>query len=223
MSVAAQSVVDELTSRVRTMEGRTEGAWAALPVLPTIAPLLPLGLQTGACYGVRGSLGLALALIAEASAGGRWCGVVGIPEFGAEAAATLGVDLSRLLLVPDPRQEWLTAVATLVEVLPLVLARAPAHLAPGAVNRLESRLRRQGCVLVVLLDEGRHWPRTAVTLEAVRSEWSGISAGRGALAERELVVRVTDRSMHQREVRMHQRGGVYVAAAPVQPALERAG
>lgn len=195
----------------------------ALPVLRTLEPLLPQGLQTGSCYTVRGSLGLALALIAEASAGGRWCGVVGVPEFGAEAAVTLGVDLSRLLLVPDPRQEWLTAVATLVEVLPLVLARAPAHVPPKEVTRLEARLRRQGCVLIVLAEDGHRWPRSAATLDAVRSEWSGLAAGRGALTERDVVVRVTDRARQRREVRLRQRGGVYVAATPVLTALERAG
>lgn len=221
--MVSQSMVDQLASRVRTMEGTTQGASRSLPVLRTLAPLLPQGLQTGSCYSVQGSLGLALALIAEASAGGLWCGVVGVPEFGAEAAATLGVDLSRLLLVPDPRQEWLTAVATLVEVLPLVLARAPERVPPKELSRLEARLRRQGCVLVVLVEESRRWPRAAATLEAVRSEWSGIVAGRGVLAERELVVRVTDRSGRQREIRLRQRGGVYVATAPVLTTLERAG
>lgn len=205
------------------MEGKTRNAWDALPVSPGLAPLLPQGLQTGNCYSVRGSLGLALALMAEASAGGRWCGVVAVPELGAEAAAALGIDLSRLLLVPDPQQEWLTAVATLVEVLPLVLARAPAHVPAKEISRLEARLRRQGGVLVVLVEESRRWPRVAANLEAGRSEWSGIAAGRGILVERELAVRVTERSGQQREVQVHQRDGGYVAAVPMLPALGRVG
>lgn len=223
MSVAVQSLVDQLASRVRTMEGRTPGAWSALPVSPTLASLLPQGLRIGNCYAVRGSLSLAVALLAEASASGRWCGVIGIPEFGAEAAATLGVDLSRLLLVPDPQQEWLTVVATMVEVLPLVLVRAPAHVPPKDLGRLEARIRRQGCVLVVLVEHNRRWPRATVNLEAGRSEWFGIASGRGVLSEREMVVRVTDRSGQGREVRLRQRNGAYVAAAPAQAALRRVG
>lgn len=204
-------MVAELASRVQEMEGRIPGAGSALPVASALRPLLPQGLLAGS-YAVQGSLGLATALLAEVSAGGEWCGVVGIPEFGAEAAALLGVDLTRTLLVPDPQQEWLTVVATLVEVMPIVLARPPGRLAPKDLARLEARIRAQGSVLVALVDRGVRWPRAAASLDVGPSEWSGIASGRGVLTEREVPVRVTDRWGQNRAVRLRQRGGLFVEA-----------
>lgn len=211
------SVVAELASRVRSMEGLNPGVRPALPVAAALEPLLPQGLLAGCCYGVHGSLGLATALLAGASAAGEWCGLVGVPEFGAEAATALGIDLSRTLLVPDPKAEWLTAVATLVEVLPVVLARPPAQLSSSDTSRLEARIRRQGSVLVVVLAESRRWPRAAASLTAGPSEWSGIGAGRGALSERRFTVQVTERSGHTREIRLCQRNGAFEVASLPQP------
>src|SRR5690606_18161459 len=74
-----------------------------LPTARGLAPLLPGGaLKAGATYAVRGSWQLALAFLAEASQGGAWCGVLGCPAFGAEAAASLGIALDRCVLIPDP-------------------------------------------------------------------------------------------------------------------------
>jgi hypothetical protein len=208
------TLVAELASRVRSMEGKIPGVPAALPVISSLRILLPQGLQTGSCHAVNGSLSVATALLAEVSTTGEWCGVVGIPEFGAEAAAALGVDLTRTLLVPDPELEWLTVVATLVEVLPIVLVRPPVQLSASDTARLESRVRRRGCVLVVLLEGAHRWPRAAVTIEAGPSEWAGIEAGRGCLSERQIPVRVTDRKGRVRQVCLLQRQGAYVSALP---------
>ncbi|MDO5498703.1 MAG: hypothetical protein Q4F67_03370 [Propionibacteriaceae bacterium] len=217
------SVLEELASRVRAMEGRTPDARAVLPVLPALKPLLPRGLQGGSCYVVGGSLGVATALLAEASAAGEWSAVVGVPEFGAEAAAAQGVDLARTLLVPDPRDEWLTVVATLVDVLPIVLARPPGRLAPKEITRLEARVRDQSCVFVVLQDGPVRWPRAAAALEVGPSQWSGLAAGRGVLAERRLPVRLTERSGRAREIVLHQRAGSFVCAAESAPRLRAVG
>ncbi|WP_432559544.1 hypothetical protein [Granulicoccus sp. GXG6511] len=209
----SNSLLAELAARVESMEGRTSGP--SLPLAPVLRPLLPRGLQAGCCYGVSGSLGLATALVAEASARGEWCALVGVPEFGAEAAAHLGFDLTRVVLVPDPRDAWLTVVATLIEVLPIVLVRPPARLAPKELARLESRLRRQGTVLVAVTEGAHRWPRAAATLEAGPSAWSGLASGRGHLSERELSVRVTERRGRETEVRLIQRRGAFVDATAV--------
>ena len=66
------------------------------PDSPTWCPL-----HAGATYAVD-SASLALALAAGASQAGEWVGFAGCADFGAEAAAELGIELSRTVLVPDP-------------------------------------------------------------------------------------------------------------------------
>lgn len=192
-----------------------------LPVLPALSPLLPRGLLGGNCYAVNGSLGLATALLAEASTTGAWSAVVGVPEFGAEAAAAQGLNLSRTLLVPHPESEWLTVVATLVDVLPIVLARPPDRLAPREITRLEARVRDQSNVFVVLQEGHARWPRVAATIEAGPSEWATIINGRGVLGDRSFPVRVTERSGQSRELILRQHAGTYTAG-PAVPARLRA-
>lgn len=103
-----------------------------LPTLPAVAELLPgAGLRSGAVYSVRTSTALVMAMMAGPSAEGAWCGVVGMPSFGAEAARGLGVDLERLVLVPDPGQDWLNVVAALVDALTVVVVRPPGEVTPG--------------------------------------------------------------------------------------------
>ena len=58
---------------------------------------------------------MALALAAAASADGAWCGIAGIPEAGVLAAAALGLDAGRILLVPDPGPSWPQVVASLLD------------------------------------------------------------------------------------------------------------
>ena len=116
-----RSVVEQLRERVAAMERRP----AAQPVatLPGIADLVPL--QAGATYAVD-SASLGLALAAGASRAGEWVGFAGCPDFGAEAAAELGIELSRTVLVPDPGEHWLEVTAALVDVLRVVVLRPPA-------------------------------------------------------------------------------------------------
>ena len=74
-----------------------------LPLDPAFASLLPEGgLQTGTTYTVSPSPSLVLALLSTASQKGHWCAVIGMPTLGVEAAAAFGIDLSRLILVPEP-------------------------------------------------------------------------------------------------------------------------
>ncbi|MGA1828029.1 MAG: hypothetical protein WAZ28_07235, partial [Microbacterium sp.] len=89
--------VHQLRAQVDRMQGRKLDA-PVLPVLPALASLLPGGgLRTGSAYSISPSASLLSALLAAASQAGSWCGVVGMPQFGAEAAERLGVDLSRLV------------------------------------------------------------------------------------------------------------------------------
>ncbi|MDM4719999.1 hypothetical protein QTQ03_10560 [Micromonospora sp. WMMA1363] len=168
------------------------GGHRVLPVAPELTGLLPnRGLRRGSTVAVAagqprhgGATSLVLALLAEASRAGSWCAVVGVPTFGAGAAAELGVALDRLALVPHPGPEWATVVAALIDGVDVVVAAVPAAVSASAAIRLAARARQRGSVLVPY---GR-WDGADVTLEVIRGVWEGLGAGRGRLRRRELTV-----------------------------------
>ena len=168
-------VVEQLRERMAAMERGP--AAEPVPTLPGLADLLPL--QAGATYAVD-SASLALAVAAGASRTGEWVGFAGCPDFGAEAAAELGIELSRTVLVPDPGEHWLEVTAALVDVLRVVVLRPPASVDERTAGILDSRLRTRSAVLVV---QGP-WPRVEARLSTVESAWSGPVAGAGQLERR---------------------------------------
>lgn len=152
-----------------------------LPVLPALRELLPRGgLARGTVVTVAEFGLLILALAAGASAAGAWCGIAGVPEAGVLAAAGLGLDAERTLLVPDPGHSWPQVVASLLDGCELVLLRPPAQApAPGAQvrQRLEATLRRGRGVLLVVGD----WPGAQVRLRVLTQGWTGLGDGHGRL------------------------------------------
>src|SRR5690606_14339966 len=120
---------------------------------------------------------LALLLMAGPSADGGWCGVVGVPDLGVEAAVATGVDPRRTLLVPEPGEDWLEVVAALVDVLALVVVRPPAAVGAGDASRIAARLRRRGGVLV----PWGPWPRCDARLSLADVRWAGTEQGAGHL------------------------------------------
>ncbi|HEV3295317.1 MAG TPA: hypothetical protein VG123_40580 [Streptosporangiaceae bacterium] len=157
----------------------------ALPVLPALAGLLPDGLRRGTVV-TAGSWGLlCLALAAGASAAGAWCAVVGVPQLGVPAAAGLGVEPSRMLLVAEPGPGWPQVVASLLDGCEVVLLRAPGRAPPPQIRRrLAAALRRSSGVLVVAGEWAGAQDRLAVT----QQEWTGIGAGHGRLRVRRVRV-----------------------------------
>ena len=171
----------ELQARIRGMQATTLDT-RALPTLPALAPLLPGGaLRQGSVYSVTGSLTLAMTLLAAPSASGAWCGVVGVPDFGAEAAARLGIELDRLVLAPSPGDQWLTVTAALADVLSIVVMQPAGRVRDADAARLSARLRQRGATLVVLGD----WPQSEATLRIDASQWQGLGNGHGYLSARE--------------------------------------
>lgn len=169
----------------------TQQVGRGLETLPALAGVLPGGgVRAGASYAVEGSTALVMALLAGPSAAGAWSGVVGMPAFGAEAAAGFGVDLDRLVLVPEPGREWLGLVATLVDALTVVVADPPSAVSAAEASRLEARIRRRGAVLITV---GRSWPRCEARLRVSENSWDGLGSGHGHLAARRVTVTVTGR------------------------------
>jgi hypothetical protein len=162
-----------------------------LPVLPELADLFPAaGLRRGSTVAVHGSTSLLLALLAEATAGGSWAGVVGVPTLGLVAAAELGVEVSRLALVPRPSVECAAVTAALLDGMDLV-AVGPGLVKPQVARRLSARARHRGAVLLSF----GSWPGAELELQCEPGRWAGAGpeGGYGHLRTREAVVRTRGR------------------------------
>lgn len=185
----------------------------ALPLASHLEPLFPGGgLRRGTTVVVaagadaaQGATSLALALAAQASATRSWCAAIAFPELGLVAAAELGVDLTRLALIPHvPTSQWTNVVGALVDAVDLVLVRPPAHLRQGDARRLTARARERGAVLIPVLGRseiGRGpWAEGAdIRLRIVSTTWDGPGAGEGQLQHREVVVAAGGRGAAARE------------------------
>lgn len=184
-SVAAldprRAVVEQLRERVAAMEDKAAGE--PVPTLPGLADVVTL--RAGGAYGVD-SASLGLALAAGASRAGEWVGFAGWADFGAEAAAELGIELSRTVLVPDPGEHWLEVTAALVDVLRVVVLRPSVAVDERTAGILHSRLRTRSSVLVVHGD----WPRVDARLSVEDSVWTGPGTGSGCLEQRRARVAV---------------------------------
>ncbi len=177
----SRPVLDQLRERVSALEGAP--ARLPLPTHPVVAPLVDL--RAGGSYAVD-SASLALVLAAGASAAGEWVGFAGWPDFGAEAAAALGVDLERTVLVPEPGEHWREVTAALVDVLRVVVLRPPPGVDASSAGRIEARLRTRSSALVIWGE----WPRCDARLSLEQVRWTGPDRGRGALRQRRATLAV---------------------------------
>lgn len=177
----ARVTVQQLRDRIRGMQDGVP----RLPV-PTPPGLVELvQLRTGGSYEVD-SASLAMALLAAPSQHGAWSAVVGIDDFGAEAAVEMGVDLRRTVLVPDAGELWLEVTSALIDVVTVVVLRPPAGVDQRVAGRVAARLRKRSAVLVAW---GR-WPGAEASLSLQHSRWAGIARGRGRLCTRRVEVDV---------------------------------
>jgi hypothetical protein len=168
-----------------------------LPVAPALRPLFGGGgLRRGGTVALAGANGragglatgstsLLFALLAEASAAGSWCAVVGLPQLGLVAAAEAGVALDRVALVPQPGPEWPAVVGALLDGVEIVVAAAPGGVSASMTGRLAARARQRAAVLIAV---GPRWPGADLTLEVVRGAWQGLESGRGRLRRYEAEV-----------------------------------
>ncbi len=187
-----------------------------LPLDPALAPLLPdEGLLTGTSYSLSPSPSLVLALMGAASQKGLWCAVIGMPTLGVEAAAGFGIDLNRLILVPDPGDRWFAATSALAEVVPLIAVHPGGRLRDADVSRLSARLRDRGTTLLVT----GVWPQSEGSIRVHDPEWNGLGAGWGLLSDRTVTVTARTRRSplpSSVRVRLPGRDG---ALEPVTPEL----
>jgi hypothetical protein len=164
-----------------TVDGVTADPWqepySTLPVLPALAPLLPAGgLAKGAVIAVDRPGSLLLALVAGASGAGMWCGVAGIPELGIVAAAAMGVNPARMMLVPGPGTKWAEAASTMLDACEVVLLRPPGRVPAVLRRRLETAARKNGAALIV----AGEWDGAPLRLSVGRQRWEASGTGTGA-------------------------------------------
>jgi hypothetical protein len=160
-----------------------------LPVHPVFEQLLPdRGLRPGTTTSVTGvgATSLALALVARASSE-SWTAVVGVPELAYSAGAELGVDLDRLVVVPDPGKQATDVMAAVVDAFDIVIAHP--RLPTKEARRLAGRVRERDAVVVMI---GR-FDHGDLSVHGEDCRWHGMSDGHGHLAARTVDVVVAGR------------------------------
>ncbi len=192
-------VLAELNGRIRSMQRNTLGAGAEAPVIPVVSELAGLfpggGLRPGGVYEVLSPL-LVTMLLAEATRRGDWVAVIGMPDFSAVAASSIGVDFERLILVPHPGDQGVRVSATLADVMSVVVLGGAASVASAEAQRLEARLRRTGSVMLRL----GSWPGSEDRLSVAERQWGGLRSGHGHLASCRLTATARGRGGAPRRV-----------------------
>lgn len=176
----------------------TTAASGVIEVLPPLAELLPQGgLPRGSVVSLQpddGSAGLTSLLFTLLAGPSRpWSALVGFGDLGLAAAAELGVDLNRTVLVPEPGVDVLQILSVLIDGVDLIavsLPRGPIG-TPARQRVLTARLRQRGAVLLAV----GPWPGADLTLTVSTVAWRGLGAGHGRLRDRELLVRLGGRRL----------------------------
>ncbi len=186
-----------LAGRVRPLVAASS---RLIPVAPALEALFPdRALRRGTTTVVRGPAGrgvrtLSLSMLSAASAAGHWCGVVGLADPGISAMAELGLDLRRVVFIPDAGGDWATAAAELFDGVDLVLVRPSGVVSHTVARHLMSKARERKSVLVVACSTPRPWPLgPELELSLCASRWRGVGGGHGHLVSREVEVEVTGR------------------------------
>jgi hypothetical protein len=187
-----------------------------LPVCDALAGLFPWGgLRRGSTVAVRGSVTVLLALLADATAGGSWAGVIGMPRLGVVAAAELGVAVSRLALVPNPGADLPAVAGALLDGMDIVVISAAGRISEANARKLSARARNRGAVMIPF----GPWPGADLEVTHVRSQWTGMDSGYGHLRTRELTIAARGRGAAARpvttSVEVNAAGRLVTASAPV--------
>lgn len=226
-SITALSPADERAGeilRLRREIGRMQRRRsddAVLPMPPALQDLLPeRGLHTGAVYSVSPSPSLIFALMSAVSQRGSWCAAVGMPTLGLEAAASFGIELSRLILVPSPGERWLAVVSALAEVVPLIAVSPGSAVRDADAARLAARLRDRGCTLLTTSS----WPQSEGLISLHDPHWEGLGEGWGLLSDRTVTLTAQTRTTPRpKSLRVQLPAGLGgVEPAPVRTAPDEA-
>lgn len=159
------------------------------PVPEVLQEMMPQGLGRGNVTVVRGSVSLLTSLLGEVSGTSVWIVLLGLPEIGLAALEQQGIELTQLVLIPDPGALSATAVAAALDGFDVVVCGPHVVLSDHDRRRLTSKVRQTRSVLLSSLA----WPGAALELTAQRCQWYGVDAGGGWLQGTELTVTCSGR------------------------------
>src|SRR5699024_7531528 len=108
-------------------------------------------------------------------------------SLGVAAAAEFGIDLRRLVLIPEPGPQAAGVLAAIVDGFDVVAVGAGAVLRPGQRRRLLGRARTQRTAVFA------PWREMPTRLAVERTAWTGVGSGGGYLRQRRLTVRRSGR------------------------------
>jgi hypothetical protein len=147
--------------------------------------LLPGGvLPAGAAVVVSGSAGL-LGWLLGATQRAAWLAVVGWPELGIVALVEAGVDLERVVTVPEVSGQAPAVLAALIGGVDLVVVGAGVRVAGAEQRRLLARARKHGTTIL----SPQAWQGAIVRLEVEDATRGGLDRGDGYLRQARLAVR----------------------------------
>ena len=96
-----------------------------LPVAPPLAAVLPRGgLARGSVVSVLGQGATSLLFTLLAGPEAPWSALVGMPGIGLLAAAEFGIDLDRLVVIPEPGPDVLQVLSILVDGVDMIAVDA---------------------------------------------------------------------------------------------------
>jgi len=208
-------VINELRRRVAAVTGDGPPAVSSLPVSSLPVPALPVpglpaagvgtfpvpaplaavlprrGIARGSVVSLQGQGASSLLFALLSGPPASWSALVGMPDIGMLAASEFGVDLDRVVLVPEPGPDVLQVLSILVDGVDMVAVTLPprARPGPGRLRVITGRLRQRGAVLLSV----GPWPGADLVLTSRWQGWAGLGRGHGRLLERELVVDVSGR------------------------------
>ncbi|MGY4783688.1 hypothetical protein ACVH9Z_27695 [Rhodococcus opacus] len=192
--------VDEPTPIVATAQTTLR----TLPVPSPIAELLPRGgLARGTVASVAGTSSVLVGLLASVTAAGSHAAVIGMPDLSLLAAVEQGADLSKIAIVPAPKDSAVEVAAILLDGVDLViLGLSGAAVTPSRARAVVARARSKGAVLLVT--EG-HWDGVDLRIESRVAGYSGLGEGHGRVTGVQLDVAAAGKGFQRRTQRMEIR------------------
>ncbi|KAF0966658.1 hypothetical protein [Rhodococcus sp. T7] len=183
---------------------QTTTTMRTLPAPSPIAELLPRGgLTRGTVVSVSGATAVLIGLLASVTAGGSHAAVIGLPNLSLLAAVEQGADLSRIAVVPEPKDSAVEVAAILLDGVDLViLGLSGAAVTPSRARAVVARARSKGAVLLVT--EG-HWDGVDLRIESQVTGYSGLGDRHGRLTAVQLDVAAAGKGFQRRTSRMEIR------------------
>ncbi|WP_423464186.1 hypothetical protein ACO229_06430 [Promicromonospora sp. MS192] len=166
------------------VEQRERGLELTPPSPAPLTELLPGGdLPTGAAVTVRGSASLMCWLLGVTQRD-RWVALVGWPELNPVALAEAGVDLERVVVIPEARGHVAVVLAALLDGVEIVVAGPRARLTASERRQLLARARQRAATILSPVS----WEGSAFILDVEQARWSGPERGAYWLREAHLSV-----------------------------------